>query len=365
MNEKEHSHKLRILVLWSRPSGYLHACLEALAQRPEVSHVLTVMQPPHSDEAPYDLERLQGHYERFFMSLSDNAEPLKKAVQGLAPHLVLAGGSWRHGPYRQVLRQLRGKAVRVLCMDTQWHGTLRQRFLQVIMRGQRRAFYDRAFVAGTRQASYARHLGFKEHEIQTGLYACDFQRFSKALQNTSAGRFAKPAFLYIGRLVRHKGVQELIRGYALYRQECANPWPLRICGEGPLKEALQTAPGVEYLGFIQPEELPDIMVRHAALLVPSHYEPWGVVIHEGAAAGMALVCSKACGATDFFLQDSVNGVLLPQVTAASVARAMQVMSSHSEECLAAMGAASRQLAAGLTPVEWAEKVIRFVDHDAK
>ena len=40
------------------------------------------------------------------------------------------------------------------------------------------------------------------------------------------------------------------------------------------------------------------------------FEPWGVVIHEAAAAGLPIIASHLCGATTAYVRDGVNGFII-------------------------------------------------------
>jgi glycosyltransferase involved in cell wall biosynthesis len=55
----------------------------------------------------------------------------------------------------------------------------------------------------------------------------------------------------------------------------------------------------------------DLYRQCDALVLPSDYEPWALVINEAAAAGLAIVCSNVVGAAAELVRDSVNGRLFP------------------------------------------------------
>ena len=48
---------------------------------------------------------------------------------------------------------------------------------------------------------------------------------------------------------------------------------------------------IENKGFIQPKYLNDLLLNSSALILPSRYEPWGVIVHEAAAAGLPIIIS--------------------------------------------------------------------------
>ena len=47
------------------------------------------------------------------------------------------------------------------------------------------------------------------------------------------------------------------------------------------------------------------------LVLPSDYEPWGLVVNEAAAAGIAMVCSSSVGAAFELVRDGYNGRIFP------------------------------------------------------
>jgi glycosyltransferase involved in cell wall biosynthesis len=119
--------------------------------------------------------------------------------------------------------------------------------------------------------------------------------------------------MYSGRLVGTKRVDLLLRAFseiAAHRPE----WCLIIAGSGPLREQLSTIVGFElrrrvlWTGFLEdPADLAALYHCADALVTPSDYEPWGVVVTEAAAAGLALVASSVVGAAADVVDDGVNG----------------------------------------------------------
>src|SRR5207253_11320494 len=116
--------------------------------------------------------------------------------------------------------------------------------------------YDVAFLPGERQAGFARRLGFADEDILWGLYTCDHPTFA-AVRRERAGE-VPAAFVFVGRLVDTKGAGVLADAYRIYRQGADAPWPLIVCGTGPMAAQLATVEGVEMLGFAQPAELPRV-----------------------------------------------------------------------------------------------------------
>ena len=105
-----------------------------------------------------------------------------------------------------------------------------------------------------------------------------------------------PLVLYVGRLVREKGVDVLLRSW---RRLAAPDATLVLAGEGPLRGADE--PGVRYLGHVPRERLPVAYAAADAVVVPSlatrsFLEPWGLVAKEAMHAGTPVIASSAVGA---------------------------------------------------------------------
>ena len=193
----------------------------------------------------------------------------------------------------------------VAAMDNQWHGTLKQHMGVIFSRFFLKPSIDTLFVAGDRQRDFARRLGY-DNPLH-GYYSADIAPF----RCSAPIELRDESFLFIGRLVPEKGVRELALAYEDYRRVSRNPWKLRVAGTGPLAHLFRGIDGVELLGFVQPETLPMLTAQSKCFVLPSLFEPWGVVVHEAAAAGLPIIATTPCGSTTMFLRDGVNGYLIP------------------------------------------------------
>jgi glycosyltransferase involved in cell wall biosynthesis len=135
-----------------------------------------------------------------------------------------------------------------------------------------------------------------------------------------------------------------------------------VAGAGPLAAVLRGTTGVEVLDFVQPAELPGLMASCGCFVLPSRFEPWGVVLHEAAAAGLPLIATSACGAATRLLQDGYNGVLVAPGQVASLADAMSAVASSPQGRLAEMSAASVSLSRQFTPERWAAYTVERCRH---
>ncbi|RLI00988.1 hypothetical protein DRO38_05660, partial [Candidatus Bathyarchaeota archaeon] len=97
--------------------------------------------------------------------------------------------------------------------------------------------------------------------------------------------------LFIGRLVPQKGVEYLLRAIPLILQRYRDV-KFVIAGDGWSKDYLEeearstgSQDKIRFLGFISDSELTELTISSDVLVVPSVYEPFGIVALEGMAAG--------------------------------------------------------------------------------
>ena len=88
---------------------------------------------------------------------------------------------------------------------------------------------------------------------------------------------------------------------------------------------------IENKGFIQPKYLNDLLLNSSALILPSRYEPWGVIVHEAAVAGLPIIISDACGSSDHLVKDGYNGYIFSSGDYISLAYKMRLLSNQSDE----------------------------------
>jgi len=339
---------LRVAILWQGLSGYSHACFSALsAQGADV----LVFHSAQGANAPFDADAITHGLRTHAWQGQPDADDVETALTSFAPNVLLVS-SWHIPAYRRAARRRKGQMVRVLCMDNQWWATPKQ----VLGVGSSpflvRPAYDAAFVPGERSADFARRLGFPDERIIRGIYSCDHARFD-AVAEARGQAVPEPAFVFVGRLVAEKGIDVLAAAYRRYRELAKEPWPLLVGGTGPESSRLSDIPGVDLLGFVQPDDLPSLLGRAGCLVLPSRFEPWGVVVHEATAAGLPVVCTSVCGAASRLVLDGYNGAVVSPGDAGALARALLRISGSDDAARLAMSQASRSLALQFTPERWA------------
>jgi glycosyltransferase involved in cell wall biosynthesis len=158
----------------------------------------------------------------------------------------------------------------------------------------------------------------------------DLEIFKPDLAKRSPGVVT---ILYAGRLLRSKGVMDLVGAAKILKGQFGST--VRIVLAGPhtdgdpdgLDEAerrtLATSTDIEFLGARQPHEMPELMASADIFVLPTRY-PEGLprVLLEAGATGAALVAGHVDG-TRAFIDHGINGLLLKRTNAESIADAMR------------------------------------------
>ena len=275
-------------------------------------------------------------------------EWLQRPDAALPDAALIAG--WIDPLERAAGRRLRRLGRPVACaIDNPWIGNLRQWLGVLAAPFHLRPMANIAWVAGEPQARFARRLGFPV--VSEGLYCADVEAY--ACERPLAER--EPALLFTGRLVADKGVDLLLAAYRQYRHRVAEPLSLWLAGTGPLAGLAGEQPGLRALGFVQPADLPALMARCQALVLPSRVENWGVVVHEAAAAGLPVLASRACMAAGRFVSEGSSGYLYESGSEAALLEALLRFHDLDRGQRQAMSRQSKDLALTWTPFLQAER----------
>jgi glycosyltransferase involved in cell wall biosynthesis len=173
-------------------------------------------------------------------------------------------------------------------------------------------------------------------------------------------------FLFTGRLVVEKGVLDLLAAYAKLDAAVRRQVALVFVGDGAVRgqlerQAAMISPGViKFSGFAQREQLAAYYALAEMFILPTHTDPWGLVVNEAMACGLPVIVSSVAGCASDLVRENWNGLLIPPKDVLSLTLAMQRLASD-PYLPAAMGANSAAHIAGYSPQEWSQGILRMVN----
>ncbi len=148
-------------------------------------------------------------------------------------------------------------------------------------------------------------------------------------------------FCFVGRMVRDKGINELVAAFIRLHQQ----YPLvRLLLVGPFEKkldpvslktekAIQEHPAIRFMGF-QPDVRP-FLVASDALVLPSYREGFPNVVLQAGAMGLPSIVTDINGSNEIILPNE-NGVIIPSKDEEALYRAMENFLLHPEkvQCMA-------------------------------
>jgi glycosyltransferase involved in cell wall biosynthesis len=210
-------------------------------------------------------------------------------------------------------------------------------------------------VPGKSSLQYVMTYGVLEKDIFTAPNAVDTELFAQraAAVRQEAERHRRSLqlpprfFLFVGRLVREKGVFDLLEAYGKLTPELRSLIGLVLVGEGAARaevarRAIQIAPGqVRCAGFVQRDQLASYYALAESFVFPSHSDTWGLVVNEAMACGLPVISSDAAGCVADLVQDNWNGRVVRRADVTRLASVMEELGRDSA-VLMQMGDHSRE-----------------------
>lgn len=344
----------KFVFLYTEIAGYFLACVNKLAELPGVE--VHIFRYPVNKEAPFEFKATKNVF--LYEKNSFHNKALLKKISEINPDIIICSG-WVDDDYLKIIKTYDGKVPTLLGFDNKWENSLKQNIASVIAPLFLTKNFSHCFVPGQKQKKYAMKLGFSEKQILSGLYSADFDLFNahyKINAETKKAAFPKK-FLYAARYVKHKGIEDLWAAFIELQNEFPNDWELWCAGTGEVTPVYH--PRVKHFGFIQPENLGEIISKTGVYVLPSHFEPWGVSLHEFAAAGFPLVCSDEVGASEIFLEDGANGFLFRPGSLPELKTCLKKIMRMPENELWAMSERSVEKARIITPGKWAASLFQL------
>jgi glycosyltransferase involved in cell wall biosynthesis len=151
-----------------------------------------------------------------------------------------------------------------------------------------------------------------------------------------ASREGPVRFVFVGRLVRQKGLDVLLEALSrLPRQAC---FEVAIIGDGPLKAELTAMAArlslvevVRFLGWVSRADMPEVLRRADAFVFPSRDEGMPNAVLEAMASGLAVAATAIAG-NEELVEDGRTGFLVPPEDVAALAEVLTRLAGDRNLC---------------------------------
>jgi glycogen(starch) synthase len=157
-----------------------------------------------------------------------------------------------------------------------------------------------------------------------------------------------PTVLCVGRLTAEKGFDVAVAAFASIAR-AAPAARMIVAGDGPERGELERIVArlgltarVQFLGWVAPERIPDLMNTASVVVVPSREEAFGIVALEAAAMARPVIATRVGGLPEV-VEDRRTGLLVDSDDVEALGRSIARLLAD-PEAAAEMGRAARQRA---------------------
>lgn len=189
-------------------------------------------------------------------------------------------------------------AVKWILMDDAWSVTDKRSWLTRWVKQQFYRYADGGFLPSALHGEYFATLNIPFDRQRYGVDVVADLPSAFAYDPTSSIT-AVPYLLFVGRLIERKGLDIVLKALAQLPDNSIN---LVVVGDGPEREkweslanSLGLSGRVLWQGLLANDEVRQCMRRALALVVPSDFEQWGLVVNEAWQAGLPVLGSASVG----------------------------------------------------------------------
>jgi len=197
---------------------------------------------------------------------------------------------------------------------------------------------DALIVPGTKHQSYFISLGARLDNIfivpnvsNISVKKSDYKNKDRLIKDF--GIKNKKVILYVGRLVKRKGVDYLIKAFAKLRKE-KDDVMLIIIGRGECKKELELLSknlnvdnDIHFMGYVEDDLLPAYYLLSNICVIPSITDgigdPWVFIVNEAMYFGKPIIATDAVGAAFDMIKNGENGFIVPEKDADALYSSMK------------------------------------------
>jgi glycosyltransferase involved in cell wall biosynthesis len=355
--------RYRLAYVVSHPIQYQAPMLRRIAQEPDID--LTVFfcsdfsvrgfkDKGFGVTVQWDVPLLEGYQSEFLPYFGSKKKPASQQPMNHGIFSRLRKGKfdavWVHGytssSSLQTMIAARLLGIPVMLRAEPW---LADRPRSTMVRALKSVFFtvlrglvSAALPIGTLNDAYWRHyFGDKVPRILLP-YCVDNQFFQKRALEAAPHRAAlqaelnldptRPVILFASKLQTRKHCGDLLEAY-LKVLPVMQPQPyLILIGDGEQRGAIEARlresgeadkKNIHFLGFRNQTELPRYFDLCNVFVLPSRYEPWGLVVNEAMNSARAVIVTNEVGSYPDLVRDGENGYVTPASDVDAMAAAIR------------------------------------------
>ncbi len=242
---------------------------------------------------------------------------------------------------------------KVVLFAESWYGknrlknTIKSLFLNL--------FVDLIFVSGEKANNHFKNkINFSPRKIISGYSVVDNGHFNvnkEALPSV-------PIIICVARFSPEKNLIGLINAFK--QSKIQRTYNLKLVGGGGQRAELEKLvldhKNIQLEDWVSYNELPIIYNASSLFILPSLFEPWGLVINEAMAAGLPVIASEQCGCVPDLITEK-NGFTFNAENEEELISLLDKIATLPQSQLREMGKVSQKIIAEYSPDIWAKRLI--------
>lgn len=357
---------MKILVIWNRIGDYHRARLRALGGQIGFDNLVAadfgasdgLYQWENSANTPYEHRFLsQKHVNQ--KDIITRVRNYQNLLRQYHVEVVCIPG---YGKLEYILFILLAKLMRkkVILFAESWYGN--NSFVNFVKGTFLKLFVNGFFVSGSRaEGHFHQKLKIPLTKIARGYSVIDNNHF---IPSNESPKLYQPTLLCVARYSTEKNLHNLIKAYQ--QSKLHRKWQLVLVGDGPQRSALEEL-AVDDKEWISLErwktykELPRLYTTADAFILPSVFEPWGLVVNEAMATGLPVFVSEECGCAPELVTEQNGFVFEKTQDTDQLIEVLNAIGVYTPEELIQMGKYSEVLIEKLTVDAWAKNLLGLVN----
>ncbi len=351
----------KILFIWDRMGDYHRARVKACADLIGEENIFSA--DLGSGDSIYKWENTKDNNQHFVLSptpvdqvdIKETILHFKSIIQqNNITHVCIPG--YGRKVYRQMLKTSKNLGLQTLLFAESWYPG--KKLFDRVKGWWLKPLVDVFFVSGKRAAQhFSKRLKIPAEKMIEGYSVVDNDHFACGHKQQNE----LPVLLCVARFATEKNLPMLIEAFK--SSNLNGKWQLKIVGGGPQKEELQNSVSTNDTIVLQDwltyAELPDLYASADCFILPSLFEPWGLVVNEAMSAGLPIILSDEIGGLPDLLNEGKNGWMF-HLSKEDLTNTLNQLGQTSSHQLLEMGSLSKKIVDGYSCETWAGKVVRWL-----
>ncbi|WP_400076781.1 glycosyltransferase family 4 protein [Winogradskyella sp. R77965] len=224
---------------------------------------------------------------------------LIKTIKSQKPDVIITDGFFQW-TYAALWMRFFYKTKHVMCYERTAHTERNAQWYRISYRKFVSRWIDAICCTGDLCSKYVKSLGFKSNKVTTGHMVADIDTFfTDKLEKANILNQHKDKnailYLYVGRIVEAKGINELLLTWVAF--EKGKNVALYLVGDGPEREKYQDRlkelklTNVFFIGRVSYDKVADYYQSANVFIIPTLEDNWSLVIPEAMASGLPILSS--------------------------------------------------------------------------